>query len=118
MLDPRRLRTELDALKAGIARRGVDPSVLDEAAELDRRQRDAAGKRDELRNRINVLSKEVGEAYRSGDKASAEAKKEESRALAATMRALDNLVRVANGQRPRFVVNGVTTPAPSELTRL
>ena len=81
MLDPRRLRTELDALKAGIARRGVDPSVLDEAAELDRRQRDAAGKRDELRNRINVLSKEVGEAYRSGDKASAEAKKEESRAL-------------------------------------
>jgi phosphoglycerate dehydrogenase-like enzyme len=32
-------------------------------------------------------------------------------------RALDNLVRVANGQRPRFVVNGVTSPARDELTR-
>jgi seryl-tRNA synthetase len=81
VLDPRRLRTELDVLKKGIARRGVDASVLDEAAELDRRQRDAAAKRDELRSRINAISKEVGEAYRSGDKAAAEAKKEESRSL-------------------------------------
>ena len=34
MLDPRRLRTELDVLKKGLARRGVDTSVLDTAAEL------------------------------------------------------------------------------------
>jgi len=39
MLDPRRLRTELDALKAGLARRDVEPSELDRAAALDERQR-------------------------------------------------------------------------------
>src|SRR5205807_5125174 len=81
MLDPRRLRTELDVLKKGIARRGVDPSVLDEAAEIDRWQRDATGARDELRARINALSKEVGEASRSGDRATGEQKREESRVV-------------------------------------
>src|SRR2546421_1323860 len=81
MLDPRRLRTELDELKRGLARRGVDTSVLDKAAELDDRQRAAAGRRDELRARVNTVSKEVGQAFKAGDKATAEAKKEESRAL-------------------------------------
>jgi seryl-tRNA synthetase len=81
MLDPRRLRTELDVLKKGLARRGIDTAVLDRAAALDERQRVAIGKRDEVRARVNTISKEVGEAYRAGDKTTAEAKKEESRAL-------------------------------------
>ena len=83
MLDPRRLRTELDVLKTGLARRGVDSSVLDRAAELDERERHAIASRDELRARVNGLSKEVGEAFKSGDKATGEAKREESKALGA-----------------------------------
>ena len=83
MLDPRRLRTELDVLKKGLARRGVDSSVLDRAAELDERERHAIATRDELRARVNALSKEVGEAFKSGDKATGEAKREESKALGA-----------------------------------
>ncbi|MBV8162546.1 MAG: serine--tRNA ligase [Acidimicrobiia bacterium] len=81
MLDPRRLRTELDVLKKGLARRGIDTSVLDRAAELDERQRHAVARRDELRSRVNALSKEVGEAFRTGDKAAGERKREESKAL-------------------------------------
>ncbi|MBV8980717.1 MAG: serine--tRNA ligase, partial [Acidimicrobiia bacterium] len=81
MLDPRRLRTELDVLKRGLARRGVDSSVLDRAAELDEQERHAIATRDELRARVNALSKEVGEAFKSGDKAKGEAKREESKAL-------------------------------------
>src|SRR5947209_14371071 len=81
MLDPRRLRTELDVLKKGLSRRGVDTSVLDKAADLDERQRHAVAKRDEIRARVNALSKEVGEAFKSGDKATGEAKREESKAL-------------------------------------
>ncbi len=81
MLDPRRLRTELDVLKKGLARRGVDTSVLDRAAAVDERQRHAVAKRDELRSQINVLSKEVGEAFRSGDKATGERKRDESKTL-------------------------------------
>ena len=81
MLDPRRLRSDLDVLKKGLARRGVDTSALDQAAELDERQRAAAAQRDELRAQVNAISKEVGEAYRNKDTAGAEAKKEQSRAL-------------------------------------
>jgi seryl-tRNA synthetase len=81
VLDPRRLRTELDVLKKGLARRGVDTSVLDKAADLDEREREAIGRRDELRARVNALSKEVGAAFKSGDKATGEAKREESKAL-------------------------------------
>src|SRR5437867_1715371 len=92
MLDPRRLRTELDVLKKGIARRGVEPSVLDEAADLDRRLRDASGQRDELRGRINALSKEVGQAKRTGDEETAAAKQAESRSLGAEQKALQATV--------------------------
>jgi seryl-tRNA synthetase len=81
MLDPRRLRTELDALKKGLARRGVDTSPLDRAAELDERQRHAIAERDDVRARVKTLSKEVGEAFKAGDKATGERKREESRAL-------------------------------------
>jgi seryl-tRNA synthetase len=81
MLDPRRLRTELDVLKEGLGRRGVDMSVLDKAADLDDRQRHAVAKRDEIRGRVNALSKEVGEAFKAGDKVTGEAKREESKAL-------------------------------------
>ena len=81
MLDPRRLRTELDVLKKALARRGIDTSVLDRAAELDDRQRVAIGQRDEIRARVKAISKEVGEANRAGDTSTVEAKKQESRAL-------------------------------------
>ena len=81
MLDPRRLRTELDELKKGLARRGVDTSVLDKAAELEELGRLAIGKRDDIRSRVNALSKEVGEAFKAGDKATGERKREESKAL-------------------------------------
>ena len=81
MLDPRRLRTELDVLKKGLARRGVDTSVLDKAADLDERSRQATARRDDIRSRVNALSKEVQQAYKQGDKATGEAKREESKAL-------------------------------------
>src|SRR4051794_18152891 len=93
MLDPRRLRTELDALKQGLARRGVDTSVLDTAADLDERQRAAAGKRDDLRGQVNTISKEVGQLFKAGDKAAAEAKKEKSRALGDQEKAAEDEAR-------------------------
>jgi seryl-tRNA synthetase len=81
MLDPKRLRTDLDELKAGIARRGDDPSVLERAAELDARQRELAGGRDEARARVRRLSLDVRNARRDGDGAGAERAMEESRRL-------------------------------------
>ncbi|HEX2048470.1 MAG TPA: serine--tRNA ligase [Acidimicrobiales bacterium] len=81
MLDPRRLRTEPEAVKAGLARRGIDLSDLDRAIALEAEERALKARGDELRARIKALSKEVGQARRTGDTARAEAKAAESRAL-------------------------------------
>jgi seryl-tRNA synthetase len=81
MLDVRRLRDDLDGVKAGLARRGIDLSEVERAAELDHQARSLGSQRDALRARINAISKEVGRAKRGGDTATAENKSQESRAL-------------------------------------
>ena len=88
MLDPRRLRTDLDTVKAGLARRGVGGAEIDKAAALAERQRVLASRADGLRAAIKALSAEVGAARRSGDTATAEAKALESRAVGEDERAV------------------------------
>jgi seryl-tRNA synthetase len=88
MLDIRRIRQEPEVVKAGIARRGQDPSSIDEVVALDRRQRELAEQRDKLRNEIGALSKQVGALRRDGKTEEAEAIQARSRALGAEEKAL------------------------------
>jgi seryl-tRNA synthetase len=81
MLDVRRIRTELDAVKAGLARRGIDTSDLDRAAELDARQRTAMSESEQLRADVKRLSGEVGRARKAGDTETADRVSAESRAI-------------------------------------
>ncbi len=81
MLDIRRIRTELDAVKTAVARRAEDTSELDRAFELDARQRRLVVERDDLRNRVRTLSKQVGALHREGKGDEAAALQEESRRL-------------------------------------
>jgi seryl-tRNA synthetase len=81
MLDPRRLRTDLDAVKAGLARRGLDLSEIERAAALEAEERALKGKVEAMRAQIRNLSKQVGQARKAGDTATADAKASESRAL-------------------------------------
>jgi seryl-tRNA synthetase len=81
MLDIRRIRTELDVVKAAIARRGEDTTVLDEIADLDRRQRALADQRDRIRNEVAGLSKQVGTLRREGRVDDATVQQARSRAL-------------------------------------
>ncbi|MEY2407309.1 MAG: seryl-tRNA synthetase [Acidimicrobiaceae bacterium] len=83
MIDVRRIRADLEGVRAALARRG-DPSVLvelDAVAELDERQRRLMVERDELRARIKSLSKDVGRLRKEGRADEAEALQAESRAL-------------------------------------
>jgi seryl-tRNA synthetase len=89
MLDPRRLRTDLDAVKAGLARRGVDLADIDRAVALDAEGRSLQAQAEALRADIKGLSKLVGQARRDGDVAGAEAKAAESRALGEEERKVD-----------------------------
>jgi seryl-tRNA synthetase len=82
MLDLRLIRSEPDAVRAGLSRRGGDAAAnVDRILELDLEQRRIGTERDELRARIKVLSKEVGRLRGQGATDEAEALMAESRAL-------------------------------------
>lgn len=89
MIDVRRIRSDYDAVRDALARRADDAALHDLAlvAELDETGRTLAAERDELRARINTLSKEVGQLRRAGDAAGAESLQEQSRELGARERA-------------------------------
>jgi seryl-tRNA synthetase len=90
MLDVRRFRTEPDAIRAGLSRRGGDAAdAVDRIIEVDEQQRALGTQRDELRARVKTLSKEVGRLRREGDAEGAEALMAESRALGDEEKALD-----------------------------
>jgi seryl-tRNA synthetase len=66
MLDIRRIRSEPDAVKAALARRGIDTADVDRVADLDGQQRRLASERDDLRAQIKGLSKQVGLLHKEG----------------------------------------------------
>jgi seryl-tRNA synthetase len=66
VIDIRLLRSDPEAVKAAISRRGEDTSALDRVVELDARQRSLAEERDQVRNEVNTISKQVGGLHRDG----------------------------------------------------
>ena len=90
MIDQRLLRTDLPMVEEALGRRHR-PALLDDvrhAARLDARLRSITQERDDIRARVNAISKEVGALRRAGDVDSAETRQDESRALGDTERAL------------------------------
>jgi seryl-tRNA synthetase len=81
MLDPRRLRTELGVVKAGLARRGADLAEIERAAEIEGRHRGLVARANDLRAAVKARSADVAAARRAGDQEAAEASAAESRAL-------------------------------------
>ncbi|HUS61935.1 MAG TPA: serine--tRNA ligase, partial [Acidimicrobiales bacterium] len=98
MIDVRRLRTDLDGVRAALARRGIDTAELDHAAQLDERVREVGARRDDLRSRVNAMSKEVGAAFKAGDRAGGEAKQAESRSLGEEEKRLGEEVAVLESE--------------------
>jgi seryl-tRNA synthetase len=66
MLDLNRIRTEPDAVKAGLARKGVPASEVDAVLELDERRREAIVKAEGLKSRRNEVSKQIGILKKQG----------------------------------------------------
>jgi seryl-tRNA synthetase len=100
VLDIRRIRSDLDGVKADLARKGIDGSEVEAVAAADARQRQLAARRDELRSQVKALSADVGRLHRDGRADEAEALRDDSRrlgdeeaALAAEVGALSTEVR-------------------------
>jgi seryl-tRNA synthetase len=109
MLDIRRIRTDPAAVRAGLARRGDDSmlSDLDRARDLDERQRAVVAERDEVRARINALSKEVGGLRSDGRAEAAETLQAESRELGEREKQLD-AESAAIGDEVRAILLGIS----------
>ncbi|MCU1366083.1 MAG: serS [Ilumatobacteraceae bacterium] len=77
-------------MRAALARRGKPELLvqLEEATQLDERLREITGERDDLRRRVNELSKEVGQLRKAGDTVAAETSMAASRELGETERTL------------------------------
>ncbi len=91
MIDVRLLRSEPDRVRDAYERRH-DPDLLellDNAAELDERQRNITAERDSLRAEVKDLSRQVGALRKAGDLEAAESLGSKSRLLGDRERALD-----------------------------
>jgi seryl-tRNA synthetase len=81
MIDIRALREDPDAVKAALARRGVEASEVDAVLEADAAWLARVQQAEQLRAEVKALSREVGQARKAGDDARAEEISARSRAL-------------------------------------
>jgi seryl-tRNA synthetase len=83
VIDVRLFRNDADRVRAALVRRGKPDIIeqLDRAIALDVRAREISTERDNIRAKVNELSKKVGQARRDGDAAAADAAQAASRAL-------------------------------------
>src|ERR671911_129394 len=89
MLDIRRIRAEPEAVKAALDRRGPGTSdPIDRIIALDAERRRVTARRDDVRSRVNGLSKQVGRLRGQGRADEAEAAMADSRALGDKEKAL------------------------------
>src|SRR5580700_7516362 len=112
MIDIRLARENPDAVKAALARKGVDPDDVDRLLDVDRRARQTEGRRDELRATVKDLSRQVGEARRTGDAGRAAQLSEQSRAAGEEESALDAVAGAALAERRDLLLWLPNLPAP------
>jgi len=91
MLDIKRIREKTDEVRTGLHRRGADQALLDAVLELDRQRRTAVTRVEELKNRRNASSKEIGAARKRGEDTAAV--QSEVRLLGDQITALDDEIR-------------------------
>jgi seryl-tRNA synthetase len=111
MLDLREIRDDPDAARAGLARRGADPAVLDEALALDDRRRAILPELEDLRRHKNEASKRIGELQRAGSDASDAIA--EVRSDSAREKELDEELRVVEERRSVALAALPNLPDPS-----
>jgi seryl-tRNA synthetase len=111
MLDLRQIREDPQPAREALARRGVDPALLDEALELDERRRALLPELEDLRARKNQASKRIGELQRSGDDASDAIA--ETRGLSEREKELEEQLRAVEERRTTVLLVLPNLPDPS-----
>jgi len=105
MIDLVQLRREPDAVKAALARRGVDASTLDEIIDLDVEHRALLQEAEGLRAEVKELSRQVAQARREGETAHADELSAMSRSIGERERlASESTEQVGTALRERLLL--------------
>ncbi len=91
MLDLKFVRSNPEEVKEGLARRGADISLLDPFLKLDETRREKLHAVEQLKNRRNVVSEEIGRLKKSGQEA--EDKVLEMRQVSQQIKEMDDEIR-------------------------
>ncbi len=113
MIDIRLVRTDPDAVRAALARRGADvAAVVDDLLDRDRHVRELTARTDDLRAEVNRVSKEVGAARKAGDADAAAAHTARSRELGAELKAVEGELDGARAGLRELLLVTPNLPAP------
>lgn len=107
MIDIKLIRTDPELVKENIKKKFQDEklALVDEVIALDKKWREDRAKLDELRNKRNVVSKQIGALMGKGQKAEAEEAKKQVTEMADEMAALDKSeAELAEEIRKRMLV--------------
>jgi seryl-tRNA synthetase len=111
MLDLRQIREDPQLARDALARRGLDPALLDAALELDERRRALLPELEDLRARKNQASKRIGELQRSGEDASEAIA--ETRGLSDREKELEEELRAVEERRTTVLLSLPNLPDPT-----
>ena len=111
MLYVRMIRSDIDQVKAGLARRGQDAAAIDEVAAIDTDLRLLSGQRDSLRAEVRALSNEVGKLFREQRQEEATELQEQSRLLGIEEKQLDSRAEELQGKLRDLLLQIPNLPA-------
>ena len=110
MLDIKKLRETPDEVKAGLQKRGADPALVDKVLSFDDRRRELLAQAEEMKQRRNAVSKQIGIAKKNGE--NTDAIQAEMRALGDQIAAVDGQLAEVEGEQRRVLLSLPNLPAP------
>ena len=110
MLDIKKLRETPDEVKAGLQKRGADPALVDKVLSFDERRRELLAQAEEMKQRRNAVSKQIGIAKKNGE--NTDAIQSEMRALGDQIAAVDGQLAEVEGEQRRVLLSLPNLPAP------
>ena len=113
MLDIKKIRDNTAEVKDGLAARDADPALVDKILELDAARRDAVAKTDELKNKRNAASKQIGALKKAGEDTSAI--QAETRALGDQIDELDKGLAAIEDEQRAILLRLPNLPAPGVI---
>lgn len=112
MLDIKLIRSDPEAIKAAISRRGESTEPIDDIVAADAQLRAKSTERDELRSEIRNISKRVGALRAQGEDGESQALAELSRSLGTREKALDAECEQLSGDLRELLLNVSNMPSP------